>query len=108
MQANRPLQECVIGGQQDFDQRQRKYQRHNRHHNGFAQKLDRNLVAGLLASGMLAEIAPNPPVSVAEGHWFVALPDRLRVRQVRLFRDWLISEAAAAQTLPLQHSGNLP
>jgi hypothetical protein len=43
---------------------------------------------------MLAEIAPDPPVLVPEGHWFVALPDRLRIRQVRQFRDWLVEQAA--------------
>jgi hypothetical protein len=42
---------------------------------------------------LLAEIAPNPPVHTAEGHWFVALPDRLRIRQVRQFRDWLVRES---------------
>ena len=47
--------------------------------------VDRNLVADMLRSGILAEIAPDPPVAVEEGHWFVALPDRLRIRQVRLF-----------------------
>lgn len=57
--------------------------------------VDRNLVADMLGSGMLAEIAPEPPVHGAEGHWFVALPDRLRIRQVRQFRDWLVSEAGA-------------
>lgn len=55
--------------------------------------VDRNLVADMLGSGMLAEIAPEPPVPAGEGHWFVALPDRLRVRQVLEFRDWLVSEA---------------
>jgi DNA-binding transcriptional LysR family regulator len=60
--------------------------------------VDRNLVAGMLADGMLAEIAPNPPIPVREGHWFVALPDRLRVRQVRQFRDWLVYEAEPAHT----------
>jgi LysR family glycine cleavage system transcriptional activator len=55
--------------------------------------VDRNLVADMLANGLLAEIAPDPPVHAAEGHWFVALPDRLRIRQVRQFRDWLVSEA---------------
>jgi LysR family glycine cleavage system transcriptional activator len=55
--------------------------------------VDRNLVAGMVADGMLVEIAPDPPVFVPEGHWFVALPDRLRARQVRQFRDWLVSEA---------------
>ena len=55
--------------------------------------VDRNLVAAMLATGLLAEIAPDPPVRVAEGHWFVALPERLRARPVRQFRDWLISEA---------------
>ena len=54
--------------------------------------VDRNLVVDRLAAGMLAEIAPDPPVHCAEGHWFVALPDRLRLHQVRHFRDWLISE----------------
>jgi LysR family glycine cleavage system transcriptional activator len=47
--------------------------------------VDRNLVADMLGAGMLAEIAPN---------WFVALPDRLRSRSVRQFRDWLVGEAA--------------
>jgi LysR family transcriptional regulator, glycine cleavage system transcriptional activator len=55
--------------------------------------VDRNLVAAMLDTGMLAEIAPDPPVRVPEGHWFVALPDRLRIRQVRQFRDWLVAEA---------------
>jgi LysR family glycine cleavage system transcriptional activator len=55
--------------------------------------VDRNLVADMLANGMLAEIAPDPPVLGAEGHWFIALPDRLRNRQVRQFRDWLTGEA---------------
>jgi LysR family glycine cleavage system transcriptional activator len=55
--------------------------------------VDRNLIAGMLADGMLAEIAPDPPVQVPEAHWFVALPDRLRIRQVRQFRDWLVDEA---------------
>jgi LysR family transcriptional regulator, glycine cleavage system transcriptional activator len=54
--------------------------------------VDRNLVADTLASGLLAEIAPDPPMHGAEGHWFVALPDRLRNRQVRQFRDWLMGE----------------
>lgn len=56
--------------------------------------VDRNLAGDMIASGLLAEFAPSPPVDVAEGHWFVTLPDRLRIRQVRQFRDWLISEAA--------------
>jgi DNA-binding transcriptional LysR family regulator len=51
--------------------------------------VDRNLVTALLRDGLLAEIAPCPPVPAAEGHWFVALPDRLRLRPVRQFRDWL-------------------
>jgi LysR family transcriptional regulator, glycine cleavage system transcriptional activator len=55
--------------------------------------VDRNLVAGMLQDGILAEIAPVPAVPVAEGHWFVTLPDRLRIRQVRQFRDWLVNEA---------------
>jgi LysR family transcriptional regulator, glycine cleavage system transcriptional activator len=55
--------------------------------------VDRNLVAGMLEAGILTEIAPDPPVAVQEGHWFVALPDRLRIRQVRQFRDWLVAEA---------------
>ena len=56
--------------------------------------VDRNLVADHLAAGILVEIAPDPPVPVAEGHWFAALPDRLRIRQVRQFRDWLVSECS--------------
>ncbi len=55
--------------------------------------VDRNLVADMLEAGLLAEIVPDPPVAVAEGHWFVALPERLRIRQVRQFRDWLVQEA---------------
>jgi len=31
--------------------------------------VDRNLVAEMIANGMLAEIAPDPPVHAAEGHW---------------------------------------
>jgi LysR family glycine cleavage system transcriptional activator len=57
--------------------------------------VDRNLVADMLHTGLLAEIAPDKPVESEEGHWFVALPDRLRIRQVRQFRDWLIGQAAA-------------
>jgi LysR family glycine cleavage system transcriptional activator len=56
--------------------------------------VDRNLIADMIANGMLAEIAPDPPLHVAEGHWFVARPDRLRVRPVRQFRDWLIAQAS--------------
>jgi LysR family glycine cleavage system transcriptional activator len=59
--------------------------------------VDRNLVADMITNGLLAEIAPDPPVHGAEGHWFVALPDRLRLRHVRQFRDWLISEASRSQ-----------
>ncbi|WP_428485397.1 LysR substrate-binding domain-containing protein [Rhodopila sp.] len=55
--------------------------------------VDRNLIAEMLANGLLAERAPDPPVLGPDGHWFVTLPGRLRVRQVRQFRDWLISEA---------------
>jgi LysR family glycine cleavage system transcriptional activator len=55
--------------------------------------VDRNLVAYMLTDGILAEIAPDPPVPVPEGHWFVALPDRLRIRQIRQFRDWLVEQA---------------
>lgn len=54
--------------------------------------VDRNLVADKIASGLLREFAPDPPVHGAEGHWFVALSDRLRLYQVRQFRDWLVSE----------------
>jgi len=63
--------------------------------------VDRNLVAAMLVSRMLAEVAPDPPVPVQQGHWFVALPDRLRLRQVRQFRDWLVTEAAVEQTRPI-------
>ena len=62
--------------------------------------VDRNLVADMITNGLLAEIAPDPPVHGAEGHWFVALPDRLRIRQVRQFRDWLVSEACRGQEEP--------
>ena len=54
--------------------------------------VDRNLVIDSLAAGILAEIAPDPPIPVAEGHWFVARSDRLRIRQLRQFRDWLIAQ----------------
>lgn len=54
--------------------------------------VDRNLVADMIGSGLLAEIAPDPPVDAAEGHWFVALSDRLRIRPVRQFRDWLAGQ----------------
>lgn len=70
--------------------------------------VDRNLVQSMLSSGILAEIAPAPPVPTLEGHWFVALPDRLRVRQVRQFRDWLVNEAAVAQAPSWQRGSNSP
>jgi LysR family glycine cleavage system transcriptional activator len=54
--------------------------------------VDRNLVADILASGLLTEIVPDPPVWAKEAHWFVALPDRLRIRSVRQFRDWLVGQ----------------
>jgi len=54
--------------------------------------VDRHLVADLLAAGMLAEIAPSPAVDRPEGHYFVALPEALRDRHVRAFRDWLVTE----------------
>ena len=57
--------------------------------------VDRNLITGMIADRLLVEIAPDPPLHTAHGHWFVALPDRLRLRPVRQFRDWLVSEAAA-------------
>jgi LysR family glycine cleavage system transcriptional activator len=62
--------------------------------------VDRNLVAGPLRDGMLAERAPDPPVTTAQGHWFVALPERLRLRPVRQFRDWLVAEANQALATP--------
>jgi DNA-binding transcriptional LysR family regulator len=70
--------------------------------------VDRNLVVSMLSAGILAETAPNPPVPTEEGHWFVALPDRLRIRQVHQFRDWLVTEAAAAQTPRLQRGVKSP
>ncbi len=70
--------------------------------------VDRNLVVSMLSAGILAETAPNPPVLTEEGHWFVALPDRLRIRQVQQFRDWLVTEAAAAQTPRLQRGVKSP
>ena len=54
--------------------------------------VDRHLVADLLEAGMLAEVAPLPAVERPEGHWFVALPQALRDRHVRAFRDWLAAE----------------
>ena len=60
--------------------------------------VDRNLVAGLIAEGLLAERAPDPPVLGPEGHWFVALPERLRIPQVHAFRDWLVAEARSGQS----------
>ena len=54
--------------------------------------VDRHLVADLLAGGMLAEVAPEPPVHRPEGHYFVALPQALRDRHVRAFQDWLVAE----------------
>jgi LysR family glycine cleavage system transcriptional activator len=57
--------------------------------------VDRNLVVDLLEAGLLAEIAPDPPIAVRQGHWFVALPHRLRLYPVRQFRDWLVGEATA-------------
>jgi LysR family glycine cleavage system transcriptional activator len=59
--------------------------------------VDRNLVADLIETGVLSEIAPAEPVALADGHWFVALPERLRQRQVRQFRDWLIDELSIAR-----------
>ena len=56
--------------------------------------VDRHLVADLLAAGMLAEVAPEPPLDRPEGHYFVALPEALRDRHVRAFRDWLVAEVA--------------
>ena len=56
--------------------------------------VDRNLVADLIETGVLSEVAPDEPVHPAEGHWFVALSERLRQRPVRQFRDWLIAETS--------------
>ena len=70
--------------------------------------VDRNLVHSMLSAGILAETAPDPPVPTEEGHWFVALPDRLRIRQVRQFRDWLVTEAAATKTPRLQRGFKSP
>jgi LysR family transcriptional regulator, glycine cleavage system transcriptional activator len=54
--------------------------------------VDRHLVADLLTAGMLAEVSPTPPLDRPEGHYFVALPEALRDRHVRAFRDWLVAE----------------
>jgi LysR family glycine cleavage system transcriptional activator len=56
--------------------------------------VDRNLVAGLIADGVLAEIVPDPAPVVDEGHFFVASPERLRQRPVRVFREWLAQQAS--------------
>ena len=66
--------------------------------------VDRNLVADSLAGGILVEIVPDPPIPVAEGHWFVARPDRLRIRQVQQFRDWLIAQTPMIQRPAAQTS----
>ncbi len=68
--------------------------------------VDRNLVAGLLADGLLAERAPDPPVLVPQGHWFVATPERLRSPQVRALRDWLVAEASGDRTSGDRTSGD--
>lgn len=57
-----------------------------------ASVVDRHLVADLLAAGLLAEVAPTPPVERQEGHYFVALPEALGDRHVRAFKDWLVAE----------------
>ncbi|HVY18287.1 MAG TPA: LysR substrate-binding domain-containing protein [Rhodopila sp.] len=54
--------------------------------------VDRNLVADLVGTGVLTEIAPPDPIRTGEGHWFVTLPERLRQRPIRRFRDWLAQE----------------
>jgi LysR family transcriptional regulator, glycine cleavage system transcriptional activator len=66
--------------------------------------VDRNLVADLIETGVLTEIAPTEPVAPAEGHWFVALPERLRQRQVRQFRTWLLEELSIAGSDKPAHS----
>ncbi len=50
--------------------------------------VDRNLVRDTIEAGILTEIAPDRPVPAAEGHGFVALPDRLPNRRIKQFRDW--------------------
>jgi DNA-binding transcriptional LysR family regulator len=62
--------------------------------------VDRHLVADLLAGGMLAEVTPTRPMDRPEGHYFVALPQALRDRHVRAFRDWLMAEVGSPQTFP--------
>ncbi|HUN44599.1 MAG TPA: LysR substrate-binding domain-containing protein [Acetobacteraceae bacterium] len=62
--------------------------------------VDRHLVADLLVAGMLAEVSPMPPLERAEGHWFVALPQALRDRHVRAFREWLVAEVGAGARVP--------
>jgi LysR family transcriptional regulator, glycine cleavage system transcriptional activator len=59
--------------------------------------VDRHLVADLLAAGMLAEVAPTPPVDRPEGHYFIAMPEALRDRHVRAFRDWLVAEVGGVR-----------
>lgn len=55
--------------------------------------VDRVLVADLLQSGMLVQLAPDRPLVRPEGHFFVARAEALRDRHVRQFRDWLLAEA---------------
>ncbi len=60
--------------------------------------VDRNLVRDLIETGVLCEIAPHHPIATEEAHWFVALPERLRQRSVRQFRDWLVAESQVPET----------
>ena len=63
--------------------------------------VDRHLVTDLLLAGLLAEVAPDPPLYRPEAHYFVALPEALRDRHVRAFRDWLLAEIRpSAKTAP--------
>lgn len=64
--------------------------------------VDRNLVGDLIETGVLTEIAPSACVENLEGHWFVALPERLRQRPVRQFRDWLVAEAEIGSEPPVR------
>lgn len=70
--------------------------------------VDRNLVADLIETGVLSEIAPPERVVTQESHWFVALPERLRQRPVRQFRDWLVAESEGAQIAPSQQASVTP
>ena len=55
--------------------------------------IDCHLVEDLIATGMLALVAPGTAVDLPDGFFFVARSEKLRDRCVRDLRDWLVAEA---------------